>query len=127
MDLNRETQPLGFRRTPMLPNPGIVPAGGRTTPPWRGRSPEVTWGNSNEERLVNQALAAAEIPGVQLALLQPPLPQIDPWRPRTGYPTGQPGIMDVIGMARLYDDRRDAWSGGPHDWQGSARMTEFWY
>lgn len=69
----------------------------------------------------------ADVPGAQLALLKPPLPQIEPFRARVGYPTTQPGIRDVLGLVRLYDDRRDAWSGGPHDWQGSARMTEFWF
>jgi hypothetical protein len=80
-----------------------------------------------EERVVDAALAYAETPGVDLAGLRPPLPQIDPWRPRWGYDQHAPTILEVLAVNRLYDDRRYAWSGGPHDWQGSSRMTEFWY
>lgn len=89
----------------------------------RGRTPP-TWGNTNEERLLDQALSAATIPGAQLALLPPPLPQIDPWRPRLGYPDRAPGIMDVLNVNRLYNDRRYDTSGGPHEWSGSPRMSE---
>lgn len=122
-DVLREIQTgLGYMRT--RPNTGVVQAGGRPTPPWRGRSPEVTWGNSNEERLVNEALSAAEIPGEQIAQLAPPLPQIDPFRPRLGYPTEALRIEDVLALERLYSDRRDAFSGGPHSWTASPRMAE---
>jgi hypothetical protein len=93
-----------------------------------GRPPEMRFGNRSwEEGQVDAALAAAETPGAVLAGLRPPLPQIDPWRPRYGYDDRALGIRDVLALDRLYDDRRWAWSGGPHDWQGSARMTEFWF
>lgn len=101
-----------------------APAG---IPPRSPREGQPRWGNTNEERLLDAALAAATIPGATLALQPPPLPQIDPWRPRTGYPDRALGVRDVLALNRLYPDRRDAWSGGPHDWQGSARMTEFWF
>ena len=94
-----------------------------------GRPPELRFGNrSYEERMVDEALAASEIPGAVLAeQVRPPLPQIDPWRPRYGYEQRAMGVGDVLALNRLYDDRRWAWTGGPHDWQGSARMTEFWF
>ncbi|HET7110176.1 MAG TPA: hypothetical protein VFI41_04850 [Gemmatimonadales bacterium] len=93
-----------------------------------GRPPEMRFTNRTyEERMVDQALVAGEVPGEQLAALAPPLPQIDPWRPRYGYDQRAMGVRDVLALDRLYPDRRDAWTGGPHDWQGSARMTEFWF
>ena len=82
---------------------------------------------THEEQMVDDALAASETPGAVLAEKMPPLPQIDPWRPRLGYDDRAPGIKDVLALNRLYDDRRYAWSGGPHDWQASARNTEFWF
>lgn len=92
------------------------------------RPPEMRFGNRTwEESQVDAALAASEMPGAVLAELRPPLPQIDPWRPRYGYDTRALGIREVLATNRLYDDRRWAWTGGPHDWQGSARMTEFWF
>jgi len=92
------------------------------------RPPEMRFTNRTwEEQQVDRALTASEIPGAELAELPPPLPQIDPWRPRTGYVRYAWGVRDVLALDRLPDDRRYAWSGGPHDWQASARMTEFWF
>jgi hypothetical protein len=85
------------------------------------------WGNTNEERLVDAALRAAEIPGAVLAQLRPPLPQIDMWRPRMGYNQKAITVEEVLAVNRLYQDRRWDLSGGPHDFQASARMTEFWW
>lgn len=93
-----------------------------------GRPPDMrVGGRSYEERTVDEALQAADVPGAVLAEKRAPLPQIDPWRPRWGYDQRALGIRDVLSLNRLYPDRRDAWAGGPHDWQGSARMTEFWF
>ena len=83
-----------------------------------------TWGNSIAERLMDEALADADVPGAVLATRRPPLPQIDLWRPRMGYNQRALTIGDVLAIHRLYDDRRDAWSGGPHSWTGSPRMDE---
>lgn len=89
------------------------------------RPPEMRFTNRTyEEQMVDDALAVSEIPGAVLAEKMPPLPQIDPWRPRFGYDDRAMGIRDVLALDRLYDDRRYAWSGGPHDWQASARYTE---
>lgn len=85
------------------------------------------WGNNNEERLVDAALRSVDVPGAILAELPPPLPQIELWRPRWGYDQHALSITEVLSVNRLYTDRRDAWSGGPHDWAGAARMTEFWF
>jgi hypothetical protein len=91
----------------------------------RRPSPNVpTWGNANEERLVDEALRAAEIPGAVLAQKRPPLPQIELWRPRMGYDQHALSITEVLAVGRLYQDRRWDTSGGPHDFQASSRMSE---
>jgi hypothetical protein len=83
-----------------------------------------TFGNPNEERLVDAALASADVPGAQLAQQPPPLPQIDLWRPRMGYDQRALSVTEVLAVNRLYNDRRWDTSGGPHDWQASSRYTE---
>lgn len=90
--------------------------------PQAPRDSQPTWGNTYEERLLSQALRAADTPGAVLsASVRPPLAQIDPWRPRWGYRQTVPGILDVIDVSRLYKDRRDAWSGGPNDFAATSR------
>jgi len=86
-----------------------------------------TFGNVNEERLVDAALAAADVPGPVLAAQPPPLPQIELWRPRMGYNQRALSVTEVLAVNRLYRDRRWDTSGGPHDFQASARMTENWF
>jgi hypothetical protein len=80
-----------------------------------------------EESRVDAALAASETPGEVLAELPPPLPQIDLWRPRMGYDDRALGINDVLAFDRRIGDNSYAWTGGPHEWTASPRMTEnFW-
>jgi hypothetical protein len=81
---------------------------------------------SNEERLVDEALEAQLVPGELLAELGPPLPQIDPFPPRMGYGSAAertPTIMDAINTDRYYPDRRVDFSGGPGSYSGTSRSS----
>lgn len=86
--------------------------------------PQRSFTQTHTEILRQDALAAAYLPGGILADIPPPLPQIDRWPPRYGYDDRALGVLDVLSMNQLYQDRRDAWSGGPHEWRGSVRMAE---
>lgn len=80
------------------------------------------WG-SNEERLVDEALKAALTPGPILAMIAPPLPQVDAWRPRQGYGTKDqrtPGIVDVLSTGHYAPDRRADFSGRYSSYSGSS-------
>lgn len=80
---------------------------------------------SNEERLVTAALMTATVPGAIIqAEVRSPLPQIDPFPPRFGYPDyqdRQASIGVVLDVDRAYRNRRDDVSGGVQGWQASAR------
>jgi hypothetical protein len=80
---------------------------------------------SNQERLVTQALMTATIPGsVIQATVRPPLPQIDPFPPRYGYPTYQERQMEigeVFSVDRYLPNNRYALSGGVAGAQAAAR------
>jgi hypothetical protein len=78
---------------------------------------------SNEERLVDESLEALTVPAAALAQLGPPLPQIDPWRPRMGYGTiaqRTPDIMLVINTDRNSKDYRTSFSGSVGSYTGSS-------
>ena len=105
------------------------------TKPWRGGEPSDVvqkrwtyagpWA-SNEERLTQQAIAVASIPGAELAaLVRPPLPQIRLFPDRFGYgPRTQPTIEDVVSADRVYVEPRVSWySGGVGDFSGSSRNS----
>ena len=82
--------------------------------------------SSNEERLTQQALAVAMIPGAQLAaLVRPPLPQIRLFPDRFGYGyRTQPEIEDVVSVDRVYQEPRVSWySGGVGSYSGSSRNS----
>jgi hypothetical protein len=93
----------------------VPPAKWTYTGPWA----------SNMERLTQQALIAATMPGVQLQqLVRPPIPQIRLFPDRFGYgaPRYQPAIEDVISVDRAYTDPRVSWySGSPAGYSGSSR------
>jgi hypothetical protein len=79
---------------------------------------------SNMERLTQQALMAATIPGAQLqAMVRPPLPQIRLFPDRIGFGERfQPTIEDVISVDRVYQEPRVSWySGSPAGYSGSSR------
>lgn len=93
------------------------PAG---NPRWTYAGP---W-SSNEERLTQQALAVATIPGAQLQqLVRPNLPQIRLFPDKFGYgDRRQPEIDDVVSIDRNYVEPRVSWySGGPAGYSGSSR------
>ena len=101
------------------------------TKPWEGpgqsRQPRWTYNgpwSSNEERLTQQALMAATMPGVKLQeLVRPNIPQIQLFPPRFGYgPHLEPEIDDVVSISRNYIEPRISWySGGPAGYSGSSR------
>jgi hypothetical protein len=81
---------------------------------------------SNMERLTQQALMAATMPGAQLQMMvRPPLPQIHLVPPRFGFgPRPQIEIDDVISLDRVYTEPRVSWySGSPAGYSGSSRNS----
>lgn len=88
-------------------------------PKWGYNGP---W-SSNMERLTQQALMAATIPGVELqAMVRPPLPQIRLFPDRFGFGNRlQPDINDVVSLDRVYTEPRVSWySGSPAGYSGSS-------
>lgn len=81
-------------------------------------------GSPNEEKLCAQAIASIDYPGAALQeLVRPPLPQIDPFRPRFGYTDRAAlGLKDVMIAGRLYP-QSEAFSGGPGSYSGSSRNS----
>lgn len=81
---------------------------------------------SNEERLTQQALVVASIPGSKIQeMVRPPLPQIRLFPDRFGYGMRtQPEIDDVVSIDRVYTEPRVAWySGGVGSYSGSSRNS----
>jgi len=94
--------------------------GGSNQPNWTYNGP---W-SSNMERLTQQALMVATIPGVVLQeMVRPPLPQIQLFPPRFGWGERlQPSIDDVVSVDRNYVEPRVSWfSGSPAGYSGSSR------
>lgn len=82
--------------------------------------------DSHEEYLLTRALQLSQVPGELLAS-QPHPVTVVLFPPRFGHPQGQPGIHDVLDVQRMYQDRRDAWTGSVGSYSGSSRpsMGEF--
>jgi hypothetical protein len=81
---------------------------------------------SNEERLTQQALVVATIPGYKIQeLVRPNLPQIRLFPDRFGYGLRtQPEIDDVVSVDRVYTEPRVSWySGGVGSYSGSSRNS----
>lgn len=81
---------------------------------------------SNEERLVQQALVVATIPGAKIRdMVKPPLPQIRLFPDRFGFgPRTQPEIEDIVSIDRIYTEPRVSWySGGVGSYSGSSRNS----
>ena len=90
------------------------------------RQGQPRWGMELEERLLDEALQVANIPGDVLREQQAPLPQINPWRPRTGYPSKaqrQVRIEDMIDVDRIFSDPRTNWTGTPGGYSGTSRPS----
>ena len=105
------------------------------TKPWVTNSPTgempATWSyngpwTSNMERLTQQALLAATMPGAQLQeIVRPPLPQIRLFPSRFGFGVrNQPDIDDVVSLDRVYTEPRVSWySGSPAGYAGADRNS----
>lgn len=79
---------------------------------------------SNQERLVQQALAVMEIPADEIQeVVRPPLPQIDLFPPRFGYDRTAIGINDIINVSRAFPTRISWFSGGVGSYSGTSRDT----
>lgn len=67
---------------------------------------------SNTERQVSEALASQLMPAESIRGIGPPLPQVQRFRPRTGY-SHEPMLMpEILSLGRQYPDQRLARSGG---------------
>jgi len=91
-------------------------------PKWTYKGP---WA-SNEQRLTQQAIAVATIPGEEIQdLVRPNLPQLQLFPPRFGYgERTQPTIDDVVTIDRVYTEPRTSWfSGGPAGYSGASRNS----
>jgi hypothetical protein len=105
------------------------------TKPWRSGVPsdvvQPRWTyngpwSSNEERLTQQALMVATIPGAQIQqMVRPNIPQIRLFPDRYGYgERTQPTIDDVVSVDRNYIEPRISWySGGPAGYSGTSRNS----
>lgn len=104
------------------------------TKPWQAQRISTPSGNprwtyngpwsSNEERLTQQALNTALMPGAALQeLVRPNIPQIRLFPARFGYgERTQPEIDDVVSVDRNYVEPRVSWySGGVGSYSGSPR------
>jgi hypothetical protein len=103
------------------------------TKPWeaQGGSRPAKWTyngpwSSNMERLTQQALMVATIPGAQIQeMVRPNLPQIQLFPQRFGWgDRTQPTIDDVVSADRVYIEPRVSWySGSPAGYSGSSRNS----
>ena len=91
------------------------------------REEQPRWGNTREERLLDEALQVANVPGdVIREQVRPPLTQIIAFPPRMGLPTKQQRqikIEDIIDVNRIYSDPRINWTGTPGGYSGSSRPS----
>lgn len=91
------------------------------------REGQPRWGNEIEERLLDEALQVANVPGdVIREQVQPPLPQVIAFRPRAGYPSKQQRqikIEDVVDVNRIFTDPRINWTGTPAGYSGTSRPS----
>jgi hypothetical protein len=80
----------------------------------------------HEEELVQQALSVAFMTAQEIQEnVQPPLPQVQVFRPRFGYPKyneRQAEVQDIVGVSRRLMHPAATWySGGPAGYTGGAR------
>lgn len=105
------------RTKPWVPNIEPKPLG----PRWQFLGPF----SSNQERLTQQAIQSAVLPGAEVAaMVRVPMPQVNLFPDRFGYDRKVPGIMDIIEVGRQYQDPRISWySGGVAGYSGSSRNS----
>lgn len=76
---------------------------------------------SNEERLVGEALAAALTPGSILQnTVRPPLPRVVLFPPRFGYRTEEYGIRDILDVNKTFPNSRVDYSGSNSGYSGTS-------
>lgn len=81
---------------------------------------------SNQERLMSQALAVANMPGADVqAVVRPNLPQLDPFPPKYGYVKSAYTMMEILNDAGRAQERVD-YSGEPTTQESSSRNTLGW-
>ena len=99
--------------------PGVEPQ--PLKPRWQYLGPF----SSNEERIAQQAIQSAVLPGAELAaMVRCPIPQVELFPPRFGYDRTQPSIDAVIDVDRRYVDPRISWySGHEAGYQGASRNS----
>lgn len=89
-------------------------------PAWTYLRPWAT----NEERLTQQALDSALMPGADVTdMVRPNIEQSQPFRPRFGYRTRALGIDDVVNVDAIFAEPRNDYTGGPASIEGSSRPT----
>lgn len=81
---------------------------------------------SHEEQLMHQALSVQHMTRQEVqTYVQPALAQVQPFRPRYGYPEvqeRQAEIEDIVGVSRNITIPQATWfSGGPAGYTGSPR------
>lgn len=75
---------------------------------------------SNEERLVDEALAANTVPGAYLRSIRPPIPRIGLLPPRFGYNREALKISDIIDVDLLYPGARVDYSQSKSGYSGTS-------
>lgn len=82
---------------------------------------------SNQDRLLNQALAVYTMKGPEIQdLVRPPMPQINLFPPRFGYTEAEISIEDVIDLPRSRPTTQRVesdFSNNPNSPQSSSRNT----
>lgn len=81
---------------------------------------------SNQERLMSQSLAVATMTSEEIQQhVRPPLPQVDLFPNRFGYPTEEVGIKDIIQLSgRVQEQRVESdYSQTPNTQQSTSRNT----
>lgn len=95
--------------------------GAENKPRWGRYRPRDT----HEEMITTAALQSAFIPGQELAdNTRPPLPLVDPFRPRFGYRTRALGVGDMVDVDELYQPPYNDFSGTPAGYSGTARNAQ---
>ena len=75
-----------------------------------------------QEAFMARALKAVTMPAQLIPdIVRPPLPQIQPFRPKYGYRKRQLGILDVMDVNEEFQPTRVDFTREPGGYQGTAR------